>query len=251
MPCRARSGEKISRFKKHLGELCLPVVLLLTTAACSSVPDGRMPSPPIVRVHTDSANTPCCSISTEIPEFNPTISCAHIVLDWISSVQTDFTHKAVPPEKGRPKNELTITLDRQISRGSFLSLKFNVCEYLGGAHPNVYPETFVLDLKTGTRILLPDLFVSTDSALAEISRISICQLEAARETEMTPMEKGGLLPAINNFRYFTLEETGLAFFFPVYQTGPRSLGEQTATLPYRTIRQRIKPAILKGLNRNL
>ena len=120
----------------------------------------------------------------------------------------------------------------------------------GGAHPNTYMETFVLDIRTGSRIFLSGVFADMDDALAMISPAAVRRLESSRACPMTDMEKAGLRPVENNFKYFVLEKTGIRFFFPVYQTGPRSIGEQAVLVIYPEIRRFMTPKILNSLHIN-
>lgn len=132
-------------------------------------------------------------------------------------------------------------ITRHVSRHPFLSLKFDIAEFVEGAHPNTYIETFVFDMQTGHCLSLTDLFTLPGKALESISTTAIRQLETASGNGLSAMARDRLQPAEQNFQYFNLDRDGITFFFPVYQTGSRALGEQRVTIPYARLNQWMTP----------
>ena len=200
---------------------------------------AQKPHPPFVqRIEKQTERSSGWYVSVDRPTLSHPVADTRVA-KWLTTLIDRFAGKAQTPA-GRDRAELTGSLAFQSAVAGFLSLKFNVGEYLGGAHPNVYIQTFVFDMKTGRNLALTDLFTSAERALAVISRESIRQLEQARGFALTPMERGRLQPAAQNYLNFVLDTGGLRLFFPVYQTGDRSLGEQRAIIPYPRLQHLFK-----------
>ncbi len=222
------------------------IFILFSLAGCTSSAHDKATSGITVSIHTKKIKTACCTVSADYPDFQKTSPCINTVSSWINRTIEEFTSKA-SPDNQEPVSELNIALSKQSTRGSILSLKFDISEYMGGAHPNVYIETFVLNLKTGKRFYITDIFRSPDKALSILSTEAAKQLSSNRDEELTDMEKGRLLPSEENFRYFGFEEKALILYFPVYQAGPRSAGQQKAEIPYSMIKSLLKPETADAL----
>jgi hypothetical protein len=157
---------------------------------------------------------------------------------WITEIVDDFSTESIANvAPGSMPNTLEGRITRQISRHPFLSLKFYIAENRGGADPDTCIETFVFDMETGHCLGLTDLFARPGKALELISTTAIQKLEDPSGHDQSPMARDRLLPAEQNFQYFSLDRNGITFFFPVYQTGARALGEQRVTIPYARLNQ--------------
>ncbi len=163
---------------------------------------------------------------------------------WITEIVDDFSAESsanVAP--GSMPNILEGRITRQISRYPFLSLKFGIAAFMGSEHPDTCIETFVFDMETGHCLGLTDLFARPGKALEVISTTAVRQMKDASDHELSSMARDRLLPAEQNFQYFSLDRNGITFFFPVYHTGARALGEQRVTIPYARLNQWMVPGI--------
>jgi hypothetical protein len=161
---------------------------------------------------------------------------------WITEIVDDFSTESIAnvapgSGSGSVPNTLEERITRHRSRYPFLSLKFNIAENRGGANPETSIETFVFDMETGQSLDLTDLFARPGKALEFISRTAIQKLEHPSDHDLSPMARDRLLPAEQNFQYFSLDRYGITFFLPVYQTGTLALGEQRVTIPYARLNQ--------------
>jgi len=157
---------------------------------------------------------------------------------WITEIVDDFSAESsanVAP--GSMPNTLEGRITRHRSRYPFQSLKFYIAKNRQGADPYICIETFVFDMETGHCLGLTDLFARPGKALELISTIAVRQMEDASGHELSSMAQDRLLPAEQNFQYFSLDRNGITFFFPVYQTGAPTLGEQRVTIPYARLNQ--------------
>ena len=222
------------------------IFILFSLAGCAPSANDKAPAGKTVSIHTEKIETACCIVSADHPGFRDDSPCADSVSSWISRTTQEFLSKA-SPENQQFKSELNITLSKQSTHGSMLSLKFDISEYMGGAHPNVYIETFVFNLKTGRRFYIKDIFKSPEKAFSILAAEAVKQLSSARDGELTEMEKGRLLPSEENFRYFGFEENALSLYFPVYQAGPRSAGQQKAEIPCSMIKSLLAPKTAETL----
>ncbi|MBI9088541.1 MAG: hypothetical protein JEZ12_04950 [Desulfobacterium sp.] len=163
---------------------------------------------------------------------------------WISEIVDDFSAEssANAPPDSEPKT-LEGRITRHVSRHPFLSLKFDIAEFVEGAHHNTYIETFVFDMKTGHCLSLTDLFTLPGKALESISTTAVRQLETTSVHGLSARARERLQPAEQNFQHFNLDQNGITFFFPVYQAGSRALDERRVTIPYAGLNQWMAPGI--------
>lgn len=225
--------------------LMIIIVCLVSPPISSQQIPGNQPL--LIRIDTESHR----SEAFEVRFDRPVLSNKRVEkrLDaWISEIVDDFSGKSIANvAPGGMPNALEGRITSHTSLYPFLSVKFSIEEYMGGGHPNTYIETFVFDMETGHRLGLADLFARPGQALETISTTAVRQMETASGQELPPMARGRLLPAEQNFQYFNLCRNGITFFFPVYQTGARALGEQRITTPYALLRQWMAPGIKEKL----
>ncbi len=165
------------------------------------------------------------------------------VAEWIEKVKADFIADGAAAGMAATENTLEISLAGHKEFGPYLNLKFSVEEYMGGAHPEVTMQTFFLDMRTGKLITIENLLYGNKRNLGIISKYVINILEERRGYALTPLEKQGLAPYFNNYRYFAFTRSGLCFYFPVYQTGARGEGEQSVIIEYRLVSKFMRPDI--------
>ncbi len=120
-----------------------------------------------------------------------------------------------------------------------VSYVFQIEEYTGGAHPNGFYTTFVFDTKTGTKLLLPDLFASGTTYLdflSTYSRAKLLPMIAEREqvdvSQVDPqMLTDGTTPKDENFQNFYFDGSNFVLLFSPYAVGPYVLGSLELPIP--------------------
>lgn len=114
--------------------------------------------------------------------------------------------------------------------GAFLSLLTSSSTYTGGAHPNSYYSSSLLEVgPTGAaRVALPDLFdEDADWEAVLTARVTADLLRQGAE-----WIEGGAVVEPSDLTTFTLGPAGLTFVFDPYAVGPYVQGEFTVTVPF-------------------
>lgn len=125
----------------------------------------------------------------------------------------------------------------QYYRKGLLVYRINFNEYTGGAH-GIYMASFLnLDLKTLTPIRLTDLFVPDyEVALTDLLWNQLmADNNATTHEELEDMgytSTGELVPTEN----FYLSESGITFYYNVYDIAPYVMGPVKITLPFDAVR---------------
>lgn len=119
--------------------------------------------------------------------------------------------------------------------GSFLSLLDHVYVYTGGAHPNTFFSTYLLEIRPSgvTEHEIQDLFRAdstwlrrlTPGILEDLAGQGAAWVVQGDVTELTP----------NDLAAYTLSADGLTFYFAPYAMGPYVQGAFEVTLPYETL----------------
>jgi hypothetical protein len=118
-------------------------------------------------------------------------------------------------------------------------------EYTGGAH-GIYMTTFLnMDLQTLRPIRLDDLFM--DDYKEPLTNMLWAQLltkngiKSRQEAEELGYTTTGTLEPTENFY---LDETGITFYYNVYEITPYSMGPVSITLPYKEMSPLMKADVL-------
>ncbi len=156
-------------------------------------------------------------------------------------------YKKLPGATSAPWEERTVTVRYQADR--IVSLNFELSFFLGGAHPQ-YASTFTsFNTATGARIRLADVLIAGyEPRLTQIA-------------EKTFRESNGIKPgatlrdagytffqndtfALND--NFWIGPKGITFYYNPYEIAPYAMGTTELLLPYRAIKDLIKPDALLG-----
>lgn len=236
--------EKLCRRIAILVILC---ILSHSAHANDSQPDACRPF--LLRKPTITRTTTTATIVMERPRLcNP--AAQNIVSDWINATQQAFLARIAPNNAAStPGNSIEGTVTFSSSQGHYLSAAYTVSEHMGGAHPNNTVSTFILDMRTGRRLRLADLFTNLDAALAALSDAVQPKIGDLLGHAPSPMARGRLLPVEQNYAECCLAADGLAFFFPAYQLDGRGSGNQMILVPTSAVRQWLKPDIAHALDR--
>lgn len=136
---------------------------------------------------------------------------------------------------------------RPYSSGSFVSYEFDIYTDTGGAHPNTFFESLVLDLEGG-RVLLRDLFRPGTPYLERISAAATAQVEQqlterAGAGATTTISASGLAPEDENFENFVVDSDRLRIFIPPYQVAAYAAGSFEIQITLHELRDILREGI--------
>ncbi|MBI5670969.1 MAG: DUF3298 domain-containing protein [Chloroflexi bacterium] len=125
------------------------------------------------------------------------------------------------------------------------SIKFDLSDYTGGAHPNLNFQTFTFDLVQQRVLALEDIFadgVNPWPTLAPIVEQNVIE-QLGEAADPTWIHDGtGENP--DNYRNFALMPGALVFFFPPYQVTAYAYGPVTVKIPLSKISGLLKPELV-------
>lgn len=116
--------------------------------------------------------------------------------------------------------------------------------YTGGAHGNADFLPLNVDLATGRRIALADLFAPGSAYLDTLSaevEVSLARQAGTHGMTASDFWAEGYAPEAGNFARFTLGPDSLTVRFPPYQVGPYAAGPFAASIAYADLRAVLAP----------
>ncbi|NDJ79063.1 MAG: DUF3298 and DUF4163 domain-containing protein [Chloroflexi bacterium] len=112
------------------------------------------------------------------------------------------------------------------------SLRFDISEYTGGAHPNSYTYTMTYDMSRNVMLTLDDVFLPGSGYLDTLAALVQTDLTAQMgEYADAAWIAQGAGPDPWNFRSWTITPAGITFYFDPYQVAPYAMGPQQVTIP--------------------
>jgi hypothetical protein len=116
-----------------------------------------------------------------------------------------------------------------------LSLKFTVSDYTGGAHGNLYFQTYTFDLTQNRVLALSDLFQPGADILGTLTPIVqqdlAAQLGEYADTQM--IEQG--TSSLDGYASFAVTPDALVLYFAPYDVAAYAAGPQTVEIPLAQI----------------
>jgi hypothetical protein len=166
-----------------------------------------------------------------------------VIDEFVDSTWETRQGEAKPgPSFSRPLIE-TITLEVEYQSPRALSLSLFVGSYTGGAHPNEWLTYANFRPATGERIHLTDIFKQGFTV----------PLNAVGERRFRELKGLGPQESLKNTRFrfpndqfqlndnFAINTYGLVFYFQDYEIGPHAEGPTKLFLPYKDIRDLLRP----------
>jgi hypothetical protein len=122
-----------------------------------------------------------------------------------------------------------------------LSLKFTISDYTGGAHGNLYFQTYTFDLVQSRILTLNELFLPGIDPLATLAPIVQADLAAqmGEFADPTWIQEG--TDSLDEYVSFVITLDSLVFFFPPYQVNAYAAGPQTVQIPLAQISAILAP----------
>jgi hypothetical protein len=141
-----------------------------------------------------------------------------------------------------------VTVTIVYSTSEILSLDLSRDSYTGGAHGSHHTEYANFNLKTGQRIKLEHILVDDyQQSLNAIAESNFRQIHDIEPEES--LEDAGFWFEDNNFRLtdnFSINESGLTFFYNEYEIAPYYKGPTVLTLTYEELTDLIRKDGLIG-----
>ena len=149
------------------------------------------------------------------------------------AVQPDPDLATVPVEDRTASSSTELDAGVQAERldARVFSANRSVWAYTGGAHGNYWFDPVNVDLRTGERIALEDLFAPGSRYLERLSAGAERSLRAGG-WDLDASWAEGLAPDADNFGAFTLAADSLVLHFAPYQIGPYAAGSFRAAVAY-------------------
>lgn len=182
------------------------------------------------------------SSSLWYPQFgNATVDAA--LRDFVEKVAADYENEV--RDGIEPNGEKPESWDQWEQSGFFtlsrpsadvVSITFNIYNYSGGAHGQIFIVVFNFNLATGQRLTLADLFAEPEKALTIMSEISAASLRKTLGDDVDEeMLTDGTEPTEANFQCLSLVPEGVVVEFQPYQVGPWSIGQQHVEIPLQAL----------------
>ncbi|MDD5098421.1 MAG: DUF333 domain-containing protein [Candidatus Pacebacteria bacterium] len=159
--------------------------------------------------------------------------------NFIGNIITNFKEQVSKPDAWKGSNTLKIFYDPYEINKGYISLRFEVAEYTGGARPLITSYSFNYDLKNRKILNLSDIFDSSKNYIQMISDKSIQYLLKLNETESFSDKEWieeGASPIKQNYKIFTFNKDAIVFYFDEYQVAPYSSGRQQVIIPFSEIK---------------
>lgn len=153
------------------------------------------------------------------------------------------------PEDNNYKSELSIDYEAYQFSNNIVSIKFTILESMSYyAHPNVTIVTKIYDLKNKRLLELQDIM--EDNYLGKISEFTLNYFNINvdfRQYTDTEIFRKGILPTLENYSNFILEEDNMVFIFQKYQLFQGQLGIPIVKIPYEEIHEYLNPYFMNAM----
>jgi len=198
-------------------------------------------------IHTTKTieeETPNLTLKVEYPvtedkDFNTLINT------FVINKVNDFK-KVIGEERISPnwKNGFYITFETFTYSKDIRSYKFNITEYSGGAHDNLYFKTFTYNFAKQKQIGFRDLFQEEHDPLWTI--VPLTQKQLSQTIGDNRMMQMGTEEKPENYENFALTPQELLIFFPPYQVAAWAAGPQMVSFMWIDLNAILKPLFFLG-----
>ncbi|NMC35669.1 DUF333 domain-containing protein [Candidatus Beckwithbacteria bacterium] len=201
-----------------------------------------------VTVQSKKETSELYTIDVEYPLFSSAKNLSENIEDFVEKSISDFKQassenwqerkaNATPDENlgEYPDQPFTLEMSWQPQQlnEQYISFVLRSESFTGGANPDDLITTYNYDMVNHKEVVLTDLFPDQKNYLETISNYARTtlgdQLNMGQNDNpnLEEMFTEGTKPEEKNFSKFTFNDQAITFYFPVYQLGPRDLGEQT------------------------
>jgi len=168
-----------------------------------------------------------------------------LVKEFIMKRVNDFKEKIGEERISKNwKNLFYITFEPFTYSENIRTYKFDIMEFTGGAHDNLYFKTFTFDFENEKEIGFRDMFQEEHNPLNTIAPLAKEQLTTTLgENSMLKM---GTSEKFENYEHFAPTADKLLIFFPPYQVAPWAAGPQKVQFSWEDINVVLKPPFFFG-----
>lgn len=164
------------------------------------------------------------------------------IKQYIDGLIKDFQENSYTEGKVNWKNELMVKYDtRKVE--DYLSVRFRVYQFTGGAHGMDSLTVKNYNLKNGDEIGLADIFRNNSNYLDRLSKLIVPQLawqmknkgviaDFKKDKDLMQFIYDGASAKADNFNNFYFVSDGLVFHFNRYAVAPYANGEFEVKIPY-------------------
>jgi putative hemolysin len=156
------------------------------------------------------------------------------ISNFVDNIVTFFKEMVGKADAWDGDNSLKIFYEPYEINSEFVSIRFEVSEYTGGAHPNTYSKSFNYDFKNNKIINLSDIFDVNKDYLNNLSNKTIQYLlKTNNESGLSDEEtiRAGAGPKEENFKTFTFSKNTIVFYFNPNQVAVYVAGRQDVIFP--------------------
>jgi len=161
------------------------------------------------------------------------------ISDFVNNITSSFKEMVGKADAWNGENSLKIFYEPYEINDNFISIRFEVSEYTGGAYPVSSSKGFNYDLKNNKLISLSDLLDSNKNYLNALSSKAIkylSQINSDNGFGDEELIKSGAGPKIENFEIFTFNKNRIVFYFNPDQVAVYSAGRQDVIFPFSSIK---------------
>jgi len=139
---------------------------------------------------------------------------------------------------------LTRRISSQFATGRVLSFRLDESSYFaGGAHPSASFETVTIDLTTGKRLGLANLFrPSVDYTTAVVSEVRRQLIANYPDADASSIDTGLTVDGSSALRFWVIERQGIRFLFAQCDVMPCALGTPEVLVDFAALRPMLDPA---------
>jgi hypothetical protein len=175
------------------------------------------------------------------------------ISNFIESIKSSFKESIANLEDWGGDNTLRIYYETYELNNNFVSIRFEISEYTGGAHPMTYSKSFNYDLKNNKIINLTDILDSQKDYLNSISEKAIqylLKINIEKGVTDEDWTREGAGPKVENFQTFTFNKDNIVFSFDAYQVAAYVAGRQEVAFPFSLIKDILRSDTVSnyGLN---
>lgn len=200
--------------------------------------DGGLVMKPVIQVQSSEKpkfTTTIVRPLTSDDGFNDAVAAA-IQAELDTFVETENDQQ--PPDELKDKSaEFDVNYQVEKDDNGFVSVLFTEFTYIvGAAHPNTYFFVVNYDLKSGSVVMLSDLFAPGSDYLNRLSQAATKQL-TDKGVQIFPE---GLSPLDENFVDWTIQGQNLVLNFEAEQVASHAEGAQKAIVPLADLQDILK-----------
>ena len=190
---------------------------------------------------TITHTTPLLHIEVQYPELGIR-SVDEDIAEWARQMVETFKQDYAETERpeGAPDTPYALNVEYTVLRpsASALSLVWEVSDYTGGAHGNLYISTVNYAMPKGQVLELENVFGEPEQAVDIFSTVCRQQLAAVLgDMRVEDMLKEGTEPKAENFANMALTPTGVRIYFSPYEVAPWAAGPQQVDIALDLLRK--------------